>query len=1168
MLWLLCGSQQAFAQLYYKGKHLTTDDGLSDNRVTCLYKDKTGFVWIGTRNGLNRYDGHSFKIFRPTSGNSISNENINDIEGDAQGNIWVATMNGLNCYNPATGHWEVLLPAAVKTANDIPNTIVWDLWLDESGLLWMAPDVFEFCSYNTSTKKFTYYNWPAFARSTPALLGGGNYRSIKRFTQKNKHEFWLGTTKGLVSIDTRNGKFTFIGGGYYGDVSDIHYEKDAKKLLLSVQGGTLFCFDEISNRYTALATPTEPYPSVNFSNNQPDETWMSSENGLLKFYPGTGKAAIAASVPLSGSLLPGGTNVVFTDETGNRWIGTPNGITKIDFSNTSAAFLPLMAATDKDGFNQLSGVYADSATSQYMVCVTLPGAVFIIDATSGKIEKITRDRDGNTLSDCIAIKEDAKGNAWLLTRNNVYQYNRAGRWFSKFNMPTIDSPVLYRAMAQDADGNLWFGSFHGGLLFYNSAHKKFDRLGDSLAVFLENSVSSIYADNTNREVWIGTFGNNLFNYNLDSKRLTMYAETAGNKDYVALNLVNDIAADAANNIWVATHAGGILRYNRGQPFEKAFSRFDMRTGLLSNNIISMAAGTGNVTWLLSSNGLQAINSKGQVVPGNERSRLFSFSTYVKDLSIPHAIHFSKTKKELLLGVSGGLLFYYPAKKQEMQEFPLLLTALLINDSLIPFMAGQPDSEINLPQAAKTVTIKFAGLYFGNSDEIVYEYMLAGYEKTWQPARKNYQASYQNLPPGQYSFVLRARSEDGRIIANSAELNLNISPRFWQAWWFVILIAGAIITIVYLVINSLLQKLKEEEKLTAFTSSLYGQSTIDDIYWDTAQNCITLLGFTDCVVYQKEENRPVLKQMAAAGPKKPTEERQILHQMEIPVNKGIVGHVYSSGKPVISGNTSKDLRYIVDDETRLSEITVPVFIDGKVFAIIDSEHPRKNFFNRRQLRMLKKMAGICGERMARFLSEEKLRSKIARDLHDEMGSTLTSINVLSKVAMQSRHVNKDVVKYLQKIKDNSGKMMESMSDIVWAINPMNDSIEQVLIRMKEFAAELLEPARINYYFRTSGVLDKSLLNLEQRKDLYMIFKEALTNAVKYSAATEINITLTNNEHMLQLQVTDNGCGFNSSQQFSGNGLKNMHSRALAMQARLTINAIENTGTSITLQKDIT
>ena len=387
------------------------------------------------------------------------------------------------------------------------------------------------------------------------------------------------------------------------------------------------------------------------------------------------------------------------------------------------------------------------------------------------------------------------------------------------------------------------------------------------------------------------------------------------------------------------------------------------------------------------------------------------------------------------------------------------------------------------------------------------------------------------------------------------------------WWWdgLILLAAAIA--VYWIIRSLQQRLKEERIISAFATSLYGQKTVEDIFWDTAKNCVEKIGFIDCVIYQLDSTGKILLQKAAFGPKNPYR-REIINRIEIPVGKGIVGAVAKSGRAEIIYNTDTDPRYIVDDERRLSEITVPVWVDGKVFGVIDSEHPRKRFYKRYHLRMLKKIALICSERISKYLMEEKLRGKIARDLHDEIGSTLTGINILSKVAMQDGLDEAAMKGYLQKIKDNSGNIMERMSDIIWAINPVNDSFDKIILRMKEFTAEMLEPAGINYYFNEEGLLDQAHLNLEQRKDIYLIFKEAVNNAVKYSNATEVSIVLQGEADGLKMVIIDNGDGFDTRTAYPGNGIKNMQERAAGMSAVLKVDSIKGTGTTIALEVPIT
>lgn len=1163
LLILLQSVMDSPAQLYFKAKNLTADNGLSDNRVTCFYKDQKGFMWIGTRNGLNRYDGHSFKIFRPAAGNSISNEVINDIAEDKDGRLWVATMEGLNCYDPVTGNWNVLIPDPDEKVHGIPNFIVWDIWFDKNGLLWIASDVFEFCSYDIQKKIFTYYNWPAFAKGRLNSLVSGKYNSIQKFVAKNEHEFWLGTTKGLVRLDIRTQEFSFTGGGYYSDVTALAYDAASKKVFLTAERGEVFVFDEQTGNYRQEPAIPEPYPSTQFTLPGDNELWIASVKGLIKISDDRKKINLVVNIPqLSGSLLPGGVRSVFVDNDRIRWVGTANGVSIYDPAGRTASFLPLLSASDKEALNRMGGAFFDEVSKNYFVCAIDPAAVFIINSTTGVIKKITTDARGVSLSSCLRIKQDLRKDLWLLTEEYVYQYNRLTGQFVLFPTPRDSRLPTFRDMVQDAEGNYWFATFNSGIFYFKPKENAFFPLEDSNRKYLV-SVSAIASDPVHKKVFIGTFGMNLYIYDLQTRKLSAFYDTKTARNYAHLNLVNDISVDAGGVTWVATQSGGVFRYEHGMPYEKTFTHFDMRTGLENNNVISLCSDGDTTMWLLSGSGLSAISTAGNFLFTPGREQLFNFSSYSSDLRLHHPVSYNKEKKELLTGVGGGLLLYVPVAADTLLHFPVVVTGVKTD-------AGELDittSGYHLPYRNKSFSFEFAGLYYGIAAPVSYQYKLEGYDKEWTDAKGQYSADYQNLPAGNYLFRVRATDSKGHVKGESTGFAFTIKPPFWQSWWFIVLAVLLSAATIYRIIFSLRQKLKAEELLNSFATSLYGQNTIDDIFWDTARNCIVKLGFTDCVIYQKDDARDILVQRAAFGPKNPNR-REIINQIEIPVGKGIVGTVAKTSKAEIIKNTSHDPRYIVDDEKRLSEISIPVIVDGKVFAVIDSEHPEKNFFTRYHLRLLQKIADVCSERISKYLSEDRLRAKIARDLHDEMGSTLTSINITSKVAMQQGMEEEKVKYYLQKIKDNSGKMMESMSDIVWAINPSNDSFEKLVIKMKEFAAELLEPARINYYFREEGALDKAQLNLEQRKDFYMIFKEAVNNAVKYSRATEVNIDLLKRDDRLRMIITDNGDGFDPVTSFSGNGLRNMQARAEEMGAALKIDSIRGVGTTVALEILIT
>jgi two-component system, NarL family, sensor histidine kinase UhpB len=204
---------------------------------------------------------------------------------------------------------------------------------------------------------------------------------------------------------------------------------------------------------------------------------------------------------------------------------------------------------------------------------------------------------------------------------------------------------------------------------------------------------------------------------------------------------------------------------------------------------------------------------------------------------------------------------------------------------------------------------------------------------------------------------------------------------------------------------------------------------------------------------------------------------------------------------------------------------------------------------------------------RAIELEKMRNHIARDLHDDIGSTLSSIHILSKVALQSPAADSSRSS-LEKIMFRSAAIMEKMDDIVWTINPQNDTMEQLLYRMKEFAGEILEPLNINYSFEANADFSSLKLDIGRRKDLYLIFKEAVNNAAKYSQCSNLHIRLRRDGDSLRLEITDDGKGFAAETVKSGNGLSNMRERAASMLAGLKIDSAVGQGTRIGLDLPIT
>jgi two-component system, NarL family, sensor histidine kinase UhpB len=207
------------------------------------------------------------------------------------------------------------------------------------------------------------------------------------------------------------------------------------------------------------------------------------------------------------------------------------------------------------------------------------------------------------------------------------------------------------------------------------------------------------------------------------------------------------------------------------------------------------------------------------------------------------------------------------------------------------------------------------------------------------------------------------------------------------------------------------------------------------------------------------------------------------------------------------------------------------------------------------------------RIKRELEIERVRNHIAKDLHDDIGSTLSSIRIISKIGSQECTLE-SANRNFSLIENHSSKMLGTMADIVWSINPNNDTMEKIVLYMKEFAAEILEQQNINYHFELSGGLENLKVNVTVRKNLFLIFKEAINNAAKYSGCTEITINIAYAMGILTLDIRDNGAGFDFRQVKLGNGLNNMKERANLIKGRLEIASEPEKGTHINISAAIT
>lgn len=1099
-----------------------------------MTKDHYGFIWLMYNNRVKRFDGKRIKEFFP-------GERLNSLLCDRENQVWVSSVDKLYTFkDDHAGFRTVEIDTTgnpqLGTVFQLPGQPVW--LLTTRGLY----------AYNTGTGKFSklktsLHGTPPFNIRQYAFNTFNNtlfYCSVGYVYRNNTatgkcdslpvSELFsvnpLNEQEVLVT-DWKNQSFLYdfsrqtmqplrirqylpSATDDFLVISDV-LNIDSNRHLLATTKGVLE-YNSSTGWFAARKLFYKGQPLFNqeglvdlFLDNQ-QQVWGCSNFSLLSFNPAQQDIGLIRNWETDpAKLFSNHIRGFAADEKENLWLATINGIAYFDIQQgTIRPIFPEAGATNKMNHPSIRGIVYDG---RYVIIGQTNRGIWLYDPTNDTYKRPSFPPGAAGASLRSKLEDDFIDQIYTLHNGHHIVAARDGGYLLNGKNYTITA--------------LHFPGEKENLNFcYQDAQQQI-WVGTNNGLYcLDPGFKPLFSLRENLPGPVRClYQLNAAEYIFGTKGLYRLRQTNGKATIEKITpyfdniVIHSVHKDRSGRLWLATD-DGLYRYD---PLSKKVEYFDQFDNIQGNHF-------------------------------------YQNSSYYSRQGI------------LFLGGFNGINYFNPESvKAADDSLQVTITGISINGDDSGYL--HHESTIKLKHSQRSVDIDYVAPYYSNTGRVQYRYRLKGLDNKWIYNGNSNTVRFSSLSPGTYTFTVAASTGGEKWFETGSPFSFVIRPPFWSTWWFRLLVITAAAILLYRWIQSLREKIRTERVLNYFATSLYGQNTAEDIFWDVARNCIAQLKFDDCVIYEYDESRKLLIQKAAWGPKNPVQ-REIYNPLEIPLGSGIVGSVAQTGRAEIVSNTLKDDRYIVDDERRLSEIAVPIMVEGKLFGVIDSEHPRKNFYTRRHLRLLIKVADTCATKLSKYLVEEKLRSKIARDLHDEMGSTLTSINIISKMAMQQSPQNGFMQHHLQRIKEHSTRMMESMSDIVWTINPANDTFEKIIIRLKEFTAEMLEPARMNYYFTEDEQLNNVKLNLEQRRDIYLIYKETINNAVKYSEATEVNITLHRQNGFMRLLITDNGKGFDTASTGSGNGIRNMRSRAAELQGQLIIDSIQGAGTTVMLQFPVT
>lgn len=798
-------------------KHFNLAQGLSSSTVEVIFQDSRGFVWVGTRDGLNRYDGNEVLVFKNDTKDphSISDNYVTTIIEDHNHNLWIGTTNGLNCFDPKQ---FVFKRYKHHQAGSLSHNYITSIAERENGKLWIATLGGGVNVLETNTDKFTY-----LTAKTKALKSDF-VNSL--FIDVNKQVF-VGTEVGLQKLENDN-TFQF---------SDLEINKIVKKKAVSIKvikqdkGGNLLLGTNEDGlllynyelKSFRLFQHNETNPQSLGSNlvrsigvAQSGSIWVGCINGGLNLFdPISGNFYNYQNDPNDPKSLSQRTvSAILTDNQANLWVGTHRGGVNIFMPNESK----FIHHKQENNANSLS--YNDVKS----FCEDKNGNIWI--GTDGGGLNLYNRKSGNythfkynpankatiASNEILDIFEDKKGNLWLSTWGgglNKYNENGAFTRFKTSENPESISSNYVQKTFEDSKGSLWIATYFGGLNKYNPQNQTFTRFvsGKNGSQISGKNIVSITEDKQGN-IWAGTDDGGLNRIDANTQNISHYFDKEEKMPDLRILFV-----DSRGKLWLGQK--GLFLY------DKTLDKFQVfpKNEALSNEFIKgiVEDEKGNL-WISTSTGIKELN------PKNETIYNYNFSDDPKGQEFEaNAALRTKDGEIFLGGINGYHTFFLKDMTTAKFDPKLYFTDFQIfNKRVRPSDDDSPMAidisfldELNLSHQQSTFTLGFSSLNFSSFENNQFKYKLDNWDQDWITVGNQKKANYTNVKAGTYTFMLMSANNAGTWSTQTKTLKITINPPFYETWWFQLAVLSFLSFVVYRVYifrkHQTIQKLQEASK---------------------------------------------------------------------------------------------------------------------------------------------------------------------------------------------------------------------------------------------------------------------------------------------------------------------------------------------------------------------
>jgi len=790
---------------YARFERLSLDDGLSQSVVNAIVQDRQGLLWFATQDGLNRYDGYSFRIFKtdPDDSGSISDNLVYCLLVDRAGTLWAGTDNGLNRFDRDREEFVRFRRDEGKTERSGVNRVRC-LCEDRSGALWLGTQGAGLSCLDPKSGRFQDFTPDPNDTRT---LSGNDVRTI---LEGHDGSLWVGTTGGLNRLDRSTGIFqrfphlTSEGGSPGHNSVWCLLEFAPGTIWVGTQGG-LFVLDCRTGLFKRFADKLPARDSLGFvpvqsmTRSGAGEMWVCTKEGVYRLSTDGGVRVRYSHDPTDArSLSVDDIQAVCEDDSGILWFGTYSGsVNKLDvrkekFANFTAG---------RGGRQVLSNpsVWAFCEDETGSIWVGTEGGLDRLAPGGGSVTHYLHDpaTPGSLIDNRVQrILLDRAGRLWIGTSGGLDRRDPAKDRFVHYRKdprrPSSLSSNDVMSLLEDRSGSLWVGTFDAGLNQMDPASgecRRFAHVPEDPTSLADNYVTCLYEDRSG-VLWVGT-NNGLNRYDRAASAFRLYTNATNNTASLSHNRIRSIHEDRAGRLWIGTRGGlNLMDRERG-----TFTRFTMDDGLPNDVIYGILEDDSGCLWISTNRGLSRFNPKTKLF------RNFEAADGLQSNEFNQGGFLRLRSGEMLFGGIGGFTRFRPDDIPANPHVPpLILTDFRkFGKSVRLDRSLSAIDEMTLSYRENTIAFEFAALDFTNPGKNRYSYRLEGFDNDWIDNGTSRVATYTNLDGGQYLFRVRGANSDGVWNRTGLTMRLTIVPPFWRTTWFrvlAVLLLAVVLNIAY------------------------------------------------------------------------------------------------------------------------------------------------------------------------------------------------------------------------------------------------------------------------------------------------------------------------------------------------------------------------------------